>query len=112
MAYHRSENAMGHAVKHNFVEGNACQTVRAYMDEHTEAIVALCCFDMALTEPTKATLEAVEDRLLSGSVLVFDKLKDARYPGETRAVREWLKGKSHSTKRSRFLPDRSLITLV
>ena len=112
MAYHRSEKAMGHAVKYNLVEWDACQTVRAYMDEHTETIVALCYFDMALTEPTKATLEAVEYRLLSGSALVFDKLKDARYPGETRAVREWFKGKSYSIKRSRFLPDRSLITLA
>lgn len=112
MAYHRSENAMGHAVKHNLVEGDACETVKAYMDAHSEAIVALCYFDMALYEPTKAALEAVEDRLLSGSVLVFDELNDARYPGETRAVREWLKGKNYSIKRSRFLPDRSLITLA
>lgn len=111
LAYHRSENAMGHAVKHVLVEGDACETVASYFQEHTESIVALAFFDMALYEPTKAALDAMDERLVSGSVLVFDELNDARYPGETVAVREWLKGKQYDIRRSRFLPDRSLITL-
>ncbi|SEK62608.1 Macrocin-O-methyltransferase (TylF) [Roseovarius nanhaiticus] len=111
LAYHRSENAMGHAVEHNLVQGDACNTVATYMDEHPEAFVALAYFDMALYEPTKAALEAMEERLLSGSLLVFDELNDARYPGESKAVREWLKGKRYTIRRSRFLPDRSLVTL-
>ncbi|UWQ35488.1 hypothetical protein K3555_23630 (plasmid) [Leisingera sp. M527] len=111
LAYHRSENAMGHAVEHNLVKGNACNTVSEYLSEHSETVIALAFFDMALYEPTKAALVAMEDRLLRGSVLVFDELNDARYPGETKAVREWLKGKDYSIKRSRFLPDRSLVTM-
>lgn len=112
LAYHRSENAMGHALKHNLVEGDACETVAGYLGQHTESMIALAFFDMALYEPTKAALLAMEDRFLLGSVLVFDELNDARYPGETIAVREWLKGRSYTVKRSRFLPDRSFVTLA
>ncbi|MCK0103287.1 hypothetical protein [Pseudohalocynthiibacter sp. F2068] len=111
LAYHRSENAMGHALRHNLVQGDACETVAEYLDQHPETVIALAYFDMALYEPTKAALVAMEERLLSGSVLVFDELNDEHYPGETMAVREWLKGKSYIVKRSRFLPDRSFVIL-
>jgi hypothetical protein len=111
LSYHRSENTMGHALRHNLVQGDACETVAEYLSQHPETIIALAYFDMALYEPTKAALCAMEEHLLSGSVLVFDELNDPRYPGETQAVREWLKGKSYAMKRSRFLPDRSFVTL-
>ena len=111
LAYHRSENAMGHALKHNLVQGDACETVSEYLAQHPESVIALAYFDMALYEPTKAALSAMEERLMSGSVLAFDELNDTRYPGETRAVREWLKGKSYTVRKSRFLPDRSFVTL-
>lgn len=111
LAYHRSENAMGHAVQHHLVKGDVRETVSGYFEEHPESVVALAYFDMALFEPTKAALAAMEDRLLTGSVLAFDELNDTRYPGETMAVREWLKGRTYTVKRSRFLPDRSFVTL-
>lgn len=111
LAYHRSENAMGHAVQHRLIEGNACNTVSEYLSQHPESVIALAFFDMALYDPTKAALEAMEERLIPGSVIAFDELNDARYPGETKAAREWLKGRDFSIRRSRFLPDRSFVTL-
>lgn len=111
LAYHREENVMGHALRHHLVQGDARETVGAYLQEHAESVVALAYFDMALYEPTKLALEAITPRLIPGSVLVMDELNDPRYPGETEALREWLAGKRCIIERSRILPDRTFVTL-
>jgi hypothetical protein len=111
LAYHRSENAMGHAVKHELIKGDVRETMPKYFSDHPESIVALAYFDMALQKPTEAALAALNDRLVIGSVLCFDEINDARYPGESIAVREWLKGKNYTIKRSKFLPDRTFVTI-
>ena len=112
LAYHRSENAMGHAVQHILKKGDVAETLPAYFKEHPEAFVALAYFDMALFKPTEAALNALTDRVTAGTVLCFDEINDSRYPGESEAVRAWLKGRRYTIKRSRFLPDRTLVTLL
>ena len=109
--YHRRENTMGHAVTHELVRGDVTTTVDKYFGNHPESIVALAYFDLALQEPTKASLNCIEDRLLPGSVIIMDELNDSRYPGETIAFRQWAKGKNYSIERSKILPDRSFITM-
>jgi hypothetical protein len=111
LAYHRSENAMGHAVTHRLVVGDITKTAVEYMDAHPESQVALAYFDLALYEPTTAALDAISDRLMPGSVIVFDELNDPRYPGETKAFRDWAKGRSYEIRRSEVLPDRSFVIL-
>lgn len=111
LAYHRSENAMGHAVRHRLVPGDVTQTARKYVSDHPESIVSLAYFDMALYEPTLAALRAIEGRLIPGSVIAFDELNDPRYPGETQAMREWIGSRPHEIKRSSVLPDRSFLII-
>ena len=109
--YHRRENTMGHAVTHELVRGDVTSTVGKYFRDHPESVVALAYFDLALEEPTKASLECIEERLLPGSIIIMDELNDSRYPGETIAFRQWAKGKNYSIECSKILPDRSFITM-
>jgi len=109
LAYHRSENAMGHVVRHRLVVGDVSKTAANYVQEHAESIVALAYFDMALYEPTIAALKAIEGRLISGSVIAFDELNDPRYPGETQAFREWINQRDYKIIRSTILPDRTFV---
>lgn len=111
LAYHRSENAMGHAVRHRLVVGDVSKTVVTYVEEHPESIVALAYFDLALYEPTLAALKAIEGRLIPGSVIAFDELNDPRYPGETQAFREWIGGRGYEIVRSAVLPDRTFVII-
>lgn len=111
LAYHRSENAMGHAVIHKLVKGDISKTVGLYVDSNQASMVAMAYFDLALYAPTISALNAINERLIPGSVIVMDELNDPRYPGETIAFREWAKDKSYEIRRSEILPDRTFIIL-
>lgn len=82
------ESPISHIRKHELVKGDAVQTVRTYLDEHPETIIALAYFDLDIYEPTRACLEAVRPHLTRGSVLGFDELNCPEFPGETTALKE------------------------
>ncbi len=111
LSYHRRENTMGHAVTHRLVQGDVTKSAQGYVDAHPACMVALAYFDMALYEPTIAALNAISERLMTGSVIVMDELNDERYPGETVAFREWARERDYMIARSEVLPDRSFITI-
>lgn len=111
LAYHRSENAMGHAVTHKLIKGDVTKTSSEYVDTHPESMVAMAYFDMALYKPTLSALQSISERLMPGSILVFDELNDPRYPGETIAFREWSKDRNLEISRSSILPDRTFVTM-
>jgi hypothetical protein len=105
---HEDENVMSHIRKHELVKGDATKTAAKYFGEdHREQLVALAFFDMALYEPTKACLEAIKAKLVKGSIVAFDELNNAEYPGETIAATEVLGLTEFEVRRSRFLPDRA-----
>ena len=109
--YHQSENVMGHIRRHRLVKGDATQTAAAYFDEHPEDVVALAFFDLALYEPTKKCIEAIAPRLVKGAVVAFDEFGASEYPGETQAIMETLGLRTHTIRRSRFLPDRAYLVI-
>jgi len=109
--YHQRENVIPHIRKWELVEGDVRTTVAPYLEQHREMVVALAIFDLALYEPTRAALEAIRPRLVRGSVLAFDELNCADYPGETQALRETIGLTRYAIKRSRFLPDRSYLVI-
>lgn len=86
--YHESESPLAHIRKHELVKGDVTQTVDGFLDEHPETVVALAYFDLDLYEPTRHCLEAIRDRLTIGSVVGFDELNCADFPGETLALQE------------------------
>lgn len=71
-------------------QGDASETVPAWINAHPEAIIALAILDFDIYKPTRDVLEAIKPRLVKGSVLVFDELNHPHWPGETTAVNEVL----------------------
>ncbi len=79
-----------HIRKFEIHRGDATQTFPEYLEAHPETIVALAYFDMDIYEPTRVCLELLRERLTKGSIIAFDELNCAEFPGETVAVREVL----------------------
>jgi len=93
------------------VKGNVETTLPKYLDAHPETIVALAYFDMDLYGPTKAALQAVMPYLTKGSVLGFDELCLAEFPGEAAAVREALDLSAHALIRTPYSNHQSYIVM-
>jgi len=81
-------NPISHLKKYELVEGDATETIPAYLAAHPETIVSLAIFDFDIYQPTRAALEAIKPHVCTGTVLVFDELCDDIFPGETIALRE------------------------
>jgi len=79
---------LAHIKKFELVAGDATETIPAYLDQRLETIVSLAYFDSNLYESTKVWLEAIRDRLVKCSVLVFEELNDPDSPVETLALME------------------------
>lgn len=108
MRVHEKENVMGHLQKHSFVVGDIVDTCVEYLDQHPYVLVSLAYFDLALEKPTRIALNAIMPRLIPGSVVAFDELCNADYPGETQAFLSTLsKGVDYELKKSKVLPDRA-----
>jgi hypothetical protein len=86
--YHESESPISHIKKYQLVKGDASYTIKLYLKDHPETIIALAYFDFDIYKPTKDCLEAIKPHLVKGSVIVFDQLNVSDYPGETRALKE------------------------
>src|SRR5262249_55960023 len=109
--YHQQENVMGHIKKYEIVKGDVTQTIDDYLARHPETVIALAYFDLQLYEPTKKCLEAIRPHLTRGSVVALDELNCEEFPGETRALKEAWGLDRYRLTRSRFLPDRTYLTI-
>jgi macrocin-O-methyltransferase TylF-like protien len=83
-----SGSPLSHIKKFELVPGDASQTIVPWLERNPHAIVAMAIFDMDVYKPTRDVLEAILPRLTRGSLLVFDELNCAHFPGETTAVQE------------------------
>jgi hypothetical protein len=111
LQYHENENVMAHINKHELVAGDATKTIGEYLKNHPETIISLAYFDMALYEPTKACLEAIEPHLIKGSIIAMDEINSPDYPGETVALKEAWGLKKYKIVKSNYLPDRAYIII-
>jgi hypothetical protein len=109
--YHQQENVMGHVKKYELVQGDVVESIDAYLGRHPETIIALAYFDLQLYEPTRKCLEAIRPHLTRGSVVALDELNCDEFPGETLALREAWGLDRYRLTRSRFLPDRTYLTI-
>jgi len=90
LAFHEQQSPIAHIRKFELIAGDATHTLPGYLEAHPETIFALVYFDFDLYAPTKACLDAIRPHLTQGSVIAFDELNCAQFPGETMAVRETL----------------------
>ncbi|MFX0134329.1 MAG: crotonobetainyl-CoA--carnitine CoA-transferase [Candidatus Hodarchaeota archaeon] len=86
--YHEGESPISHIKKYELVKGDASITIKKYLEDNPETIIALAYFDLDLYEPTKNVLEAIKPYLTKGSIIGFDELTHPDFPGETLALKE------------------------
>jgi hypothetical protein len=87
---HQAGEHLGHVQRNVVVQGDVRETLPRYLAANPQTVIALAYLDMDLYEPTRAVLEMIEPYLTVGSVVAFDELAHAKWPGETAAVREVL----------------------
>lgn len=90
LAAHEAGEPSGHVRRTLVVAGDVRDTLPKYLADHPETVIALAYFDLDLYEPTRSALAAIQPYLTRGSVVAFDELGYARWPGETLALREVL----------------------
>lgn len=72
------------------VQGHIEETVPAFVRDNPGVRFSLVHFDCDLYKPTRAALEAIWDRVVRGGVIIFDEYAIADWPGESRAVDDFL----------------------
>jgi hypothetical protein len=87
---HQAGEHLSHVHRTDIVCGDVRQALPRYLKQHPHTVVALAYFDLDLYEPTRDALNAIRGHLTKGSVLAFDELAHAKWPGETIALRETL----------------------
>jgi len=72
------------------VIGDACQTIVEFEKKRPEVMISLAYIDFDLYEPCKVALEFIAKRLAVGGAIVFDEAISELWPGETKAMFEFL----------------------
>lgn len=86
--YHEKQSPISHLKKYELIKGDATKTVKTYLEDNPETIIAFAYFDFDLYEPTKVCLETIIPHLTKGAVVGFDELNFHNFPGETKAFDE------------------------
>jgi hypothetical protein len=87
---HEDSEHLRHIRRTLIVQGDVRDTLPRYLEQNPQTVVALAYLDLDLYEPTRDVLRAVRPYLSLGSVLAFDQIGHAKWPGETAALREIL----------------------
>lgn len=85
---HESAEHLEHIQRTLLVQGDVREMLPRYLEENPQTIIALAYFDLDLYEPTLAALQAIRPYLTHGSIIAFDELAHAKWPGETMALRD------------------------
>ncbi|HMO33042.1 MAG TPA: TylF/MycF/NovP-related O-methyltransferase [Lacibacter sp.] len=99
---HEQSAPLPNIEKFELVKGDVTKTLRPFLEERQETIIALAYFDFDLYKPTKETLEQILPYLTKGAVLGFDQINAKEWPGETRALREVLGTRNFRIRHSAF----------
>lgn len=73
------------------IAGDICETVPEYVETHPELRISLLNLDVDIYEPSVVILEHLYSRIVKGGILILDDY--GFYPGETKAVDDYFKGK-------------------
>jgi macrocin-O-methyltransferase TylF-like protien len=111
IAIYDRNRPIGHVPRVELVEGDATQTIPEFARSNPHLVVALLYLDFDLYEPTRAALETFVPRMPKGSILGFDELDQAAWPGETLAVLETLGLRNLRIRRFPFTPQLSYAVL-
>lgn len=76
--------------KHNIqlIEGDICETVPKYFQDHPEFRIALLSIDVDFAEPTQVILDYFYERVVPGGIILFDDY--GTFPGETKVADKFM----------------------
>mgnify|MGYP000737058900 CR=1 FL=1 len=77
-------------------------SIKKYLKDNPQTVIALAYFDVDLYKPTKDCLLAIEPYLTKGSVIGFDEPNSDSFPGETIAIREVFGSTKYKLYTSKF----------
>jgi hypothetical protein len=98
---HERLEPLRHIQRTFVVNGDVRETLPRYLEDNPHTLIALAYFDLDLYEPTRTALEQIQPYLTKGSIVAFDELAHAKWPGETSALRDTL---GTDVSRLRLLP--------
>lgn len=75
-----------------FIAGDILETVPQYVKSHPKLKISFLNLDVDMYEPSLTILENLYPKIVKGGVLVLDDYET--WPGETKAVDEYFKGKN------------------
>ncbi len=102
---------IGHIERVQVVVGDGVTTIPDYVAANRHLVVAMLYLDFDLYEPTRVALETFLPRMPKGSILAFDELNQAAWPGETLAVLETVGLRNLRIERFPFTPQLSFAVL-
>lgn len=82
---HQDSEHLEHLRRTRIVQGDVRETLPAYLEGNPHTVIAFAYFDLDLYEPTREALIAILPYLTRGTILAFDELAHAKWPGETQA---------------------------
>lgn len=103
--------SINHIPKIELVPGDANLTIPDYIDKNPHLLVSLLYLDFDLYQPTLSALKAIVPRMPKGSIIAFDELNNAQWPGETLAAIEYLKMGNYRLECFYFEPNVSFIQI-
>lgn len=89
------------------IKGDINNTVPEYIEKHPELKISLLNLDTDIYEPAVTILEKLYPRITNGGILIIDDY--GVFPGETKAVDEFLKGKKVKIRKFPFAKTPSYI---
>ncbi len=101
---HKQDSPLPHLQESYAVKGDVVEELPLWLEDNPHAVIAMAIFDMDIYRPTKFALEALSDRFVEGSIVVFDEFSTKNFPGETRAVSEVLNLNMLKLERSPLAP--------
>lgn len=99
---HEKECPLSHIEKNKLLKGDASVTLKKYLEENPQTLIALAWFDFDLYQPTLECLNLIKPHLIRGAIIGFDELNDPKFPGETLALKEFADLNSLEIQRNKF----------
>ena len=78
----------------HLIVGDAMDTLPRFVDDHPGLKISFLYFDFDLYDPTLLALELLYPLVSPGGVIIFDEYGLVEFPGETKAVDEFFKGRA------------------
>ena len=80
---------LNHLDQFKLIKGNATLTIKNYLKKNPQTFISILYLDFDNYIPTLRTLENTKKNMSKGSIICFDELDHAFWPGEGRAIKKF-----------------------